>query len=512
MFANRHSPLRLAPRGGARSTPPAARPSVVRTAPALVAAFLFARAAHPAESGLQLHIPRPPAAGLLELQIAPTDGSALPPERARRIALFTSPDAALPPSGWQAVARPHVLTGGLIAVEHALVGGATRAFFVARETPLPPAVTVRNAAELRDAVAAARPGSRILMAPGLYPGGFFFSGLRGEPGLPVVIAALDPADPPVIQGSGNGMQLSDPAHLELRDLVFSGATGNGLNIDDGGSFDTPARHIVLQRLRITDVGPDGNRDGIKLSGVVDFRVEECRVERWGSGGSAVDMVGCHDGVIEGCTFVHSTAASASGANGVQTKGGTRNVVIRRNRFENAGARSVNVGGSTGLQFFRPPLVAGAEHAEARDIRVEGNTFLGSGAPIAFVGVDGATVRFNTFHRPERWVIRILQETTAAGFVACRNGEFTDNIVAFHSTQWASGGLNIGSNTSPGTFRFARNWWYCLDDPTRSRPTLPTPEVTGTYGRDPGFRDAANGDFRLVPDSPATAVGAEALPP
>jgi len=80
--------------------------------------------------------------------------------------------------------------------------------------------------------------------------------------------------------------------------------------------------------------------------------------------------------------------------------------------------------------------------------------------VAFVGVDGAEVRFNTIYRPERWAFRILQETTAAGFVACRNGRFTDNIVAFHSSQWSSGGVNIGPNTAPGTFQFARNWW-CL---------------------------------------------------
>ena len=82
----------------------------------------------------------------------------------------------------------------------------------------------------------------------------------------------------------------------------------------------------------------------------------------------------------------------AGGNGVQTKGGSRNVIIRRNRFESAGARGVNVGGSTGLEFFRPALTAGAEHWEAKEIRVEGNTFLGCTAPVAFVGADAAVVR------------------------------------------------------------------------------------------------------------------------
>ena len=94
---------------------------------------------------------------------------------------------------------------------------------------------------------------------------------------------------------------------------------------------------------------------------------------------------------------------------------------------------------------------------------------------------------------------------------CRNGQFTDNLVAFHSAEWASGGVNLGPNTSPATFQFARNWWYCLDDPPRSRPTLPTAETAGVYGQSPQFRDAVNGDLRLEADSPAHGVGAEASP-
>jgi len=123
-------------------------------------------------------------------------------------------------------------------------------------------------------------------------------------------------------------------------------------------------------------------------------------------------------------------------------------VIRRNRFEHAGGRAVNIGGSTGLKFFRPPLAASGQYAEARNLRVEGNTFIGSVVPVAFVGVDGALVRFNTIERLGRWALRILQETTAPGFVACRNGEFSDNTILFESMRWSEGGVNIGASTAP----------------------------------------------------------------
>ena len=371
-------------------------------------------------------------------------------------------------------------------------------------------ITVGNSTELRRAVSQAVPGTRILLSAGEFTGGLHFSNLRGESNQPIVLAAADVTRPPTIRGGGNGIHLSDAAFVELHDLTFVGWSANGVSIDDAGSFDSPARGVVLRGLTITNAGLAGNRDGIKLSGVDDFRVENCRVAGWGiGGGSGIDMVGCHRGLIVSNVFRHTDSA---GSTGVQCKGGTTGVTIQRNRFENAGGRGVNIGGSTGRPYFRPPLTAGEEHFEARNIRVEGNTFLGGGAAVAFVGVDGAVVRFNTIYRPHRWALRILQETSAPDFIRCRNGEFTDNLVVFHSSQWSEGGVNIGGNTASQTFKFARNWWYCLDAPNRSQPRLPSREVDGVYGTPVEFRDAANGDVQLATQSPARNAGAGAFRP
>lgn len=345
-------------------------------------------------------------------------------------------------------------------------------------------VTVRNSAELRAAVTAAAPGTRVLLAPGDYLGGLYFANLRGQSNRPIVIAAADPSRPPVIKGGRVGIHLSDPGHVELHYLTICDWTGNGLSIDDGGTFATPARGIVVRGLVVTNTGPTGNRDGIKLSGVTEFQVEGCLVQGWGiNGGSAIDMVGCHRGLIVSNVFRH---IDSIGSTGVQCKGGTSEVRVFRNRFENAGGRAVNIGGSTGRAFFRPP-VAGDTNSEARAIGVAENTFIGSAAPVAFVGVDGALVQSNLIYMPKRWALRILQETRAPDFVPSRNGQFSDNRIIFDSTQWLEGGVNVGDATAPGTFQFARNRWYCADDPSRSKPKLPVPEVDGIYGEPIDFR-------------------------
>lgn len=368
-------------------------------------------------------------------------------------------------------------------------------------------VKVSNSVELKSAILNAKPGVKILLSPGEYEGGLFFQNVKGEPNKPIVIAALDPKNPPVIKGGGECLHFSEAAYLELHNLVLVGARYNGLNIDDGGTFETPSHHIKLVGLTVRDIGPQGNCDGIKLSGVTDFRIERCTVERWGDGGQGIDMVGCHNGVIENCTLRFEDDKGF----GIQAKGGSSNITVRRCRFEHAGARAMQIGGSTGLQFFRPPLKVGETHAEAKNIIVEGCTFIGSTAAIAFVGVDGAVVRFNTIYRPKRWAFRILQETRAEGFVPCRNGAVTDNLIVFRSDEWFEGGINIGPETAPQTFVFARNWWYCLDKPELSKPNLPVPEKEGVYGIDPKLISPEQGDLRVTPDSPARKVGAHALP-
>jgi hypothetical protein len=348
---------------------------------------------------------------------------------------------------------------------------------------------VSTRAELTQALRKARAGDQIVIAAGTYAGGISQSGLAGTRESPIMLTAADPANPPVISGGNGGLHLSSPSHVELRHLVIKGSTGNGLNIDDGGSPGS-AHDVVLHRIVAQDIGPKGNRDGIKLSGLNQFRVEQCEVRRWGDGGSAIDMVGCHDGVVTDCRFAEATGDAA---NGVQAKGGSSNIVVRRSRFENSGGRAVNAGGSTGLPYFRPSDAT----FEARNITVEDCEFIGGMAAVAFVGVDGALVQHNTIYRPRRWAFRILQENTDPRFVSCRNGRVVNNVVAFQSDELSTA-VNVGAMTAPDSFEFSGNQWRCLDRPgeTKRLVRLPVEETDGAYDAELKLADPEKGDVSL----------------
>lgn len=360
-------------------------------------------------------------------------------------------------------------------------------------------IVVTNREELQQAINSAVPGTRIQLAAGTYRGGLAFANVRGTAELPIVIESRDAQHPPVIEGGTSCLQLSQVAYLELRNLIFSKAGHNGLNIDDGGSIDSPTHHILIQGIVVRDVGTDGNQDGIKLSGVDDFQVERCTISNWGRGGSAIDMVGCHRGEVSHGLFQEG----GPNGSGIQMKGGSQDITVRYCRFKNAGGRAINIGGSTGLPYFRPSLPG----FEASRITVEDCTFIGSQAAMAFVGVDGARVHHNTIYRPTRWVMRILQETQDPRFISCRNGEFTRNLIAFRADELSTT-VNVGVKTAPETFRFAENAWYCLDRPDRTSRLvrLPTTESKGIYTSDPQFRAVETLDLRLDPDSPLQEYG------
>lgn len=333
-------------------------------------------------------------------------------------------------------------------------------------------INVSDAAGLRNAVASAQPGTTILLAPGNYGAGFNFTNVRGTPGRPVVIEGASPDELPLFSGGKEAIHLSDCNHLVLRNLKVSGCSANGINCDDGGSFDTPSEGMVFDGITITDIGPEGNCDGIKLSGLKNFLVTDCRFNGWG--GAGIDMVGCREGVIKNSQFTGKEGFSQT--TGIQAKGGTEKIRISGNFFHDAGARAINLGGSTGNRYFRPAL----RDFEAKDLEVLGNYFVGGEAALAYTTSVDCVVRHNTIIHPRKWIFRILQERSLDDFQSCRNGVFEENLIVFDKR--VDTFVNVGGGTQPETFTIRGNAWFCSDD-TR-RPSLPVEETGGVYQIDP----------------------------
>jgi hypothetical protein len=299
----------------------------------------------------------------------------------------------------------------------------------------------------------------------------------------------------IFKGGVTSWHMTDAAYVLIRGIIFQQQTGNGLNVDDGGSYSTPSHHIIFESCTFRDMQATGNNDLLKMSGVDFFEIKNCTFLNGSAGGSGIDMVGCHEGLISGNRFENQ------GSNSIQAKGGSKNIRIEANYFKNGGQRTLNLGGSTNLQLFRP---VDARY-EAAELTVYSNIFIGSDAPIAFVGCVQTEVTNNTIYLPQKWVIRILQETVdTSRFYPCGNNSFTNNII-YHDSR-VSNDCNVGPNTNPTSFSFSNNLWYHSQNPAWHGPQLPVTDINSIVGKDPLFNDSDSGDFTLKPVSPAAGKG------
>ncbi len=358
-------------------------------------------------------------------------------------------------------------------------------------------------ATLGRAASDATPGTAVRLHAGTYAGGTYLADLVGTESAPIWIGGAPGEPRPLIAGGGEGLHLVRASHVVVHDLEVAGAASNGINADDGGDYGDPlaSHHLVFRGLDIHDIGGTGNQDCLKLSGINHYAVVLSAFARCGGAGSGsgIDHVGCHHGLIARNSFQDHSG------NAVQSKGGSEDIEIRWNRFSEAGERSLNLGGSTGFTYFRPPLSTTEPNAEARDLRVVSNLFQGSNAPIAYVGCVGCVVANNTIIDPHTWILRILQETTTSPpyeFEACRDGVFANNLVSFERADLSTW-VNIGPNTAPETFTFDHNLWYAWDNPSQSTPSLPVAETGGIYELDPGLDTS----FHIGSTSPAAGAGA-----
>jgi hypothetical protein len=349
-----------------------------------------------------------------------------------------------------------------------------------------------------------RPGAVLRIPPGRYPALAFTA--RGAPEQPIRIEALDPAQPPVIEGL---VYLPRCSWLTIDGLIFEPADQHSINADDGGEL---GGAVGLKFHNLTFRSCAG--DPLKLAGVDRFEVQGCRFEHWR--GSAIAMVGCHDGIVENCSFYNRRELAG---HGVQIKGGSKKVRVRGCFFDGLAHRWINIGGSSLRSVFRPADAP----SEAEDTLVEGNRFVGGNAAVVWSAGSGGIVRRNTIYRPREWVCRIMQEGNDETLPSCR-GVFERNLVIYEGNRLREL-VQKRSGTDLASFVFRENAWFDErgDRYPRYRPwarwltpsldDLPVEEAGGVYGVDPELADRAKPTMRIGDSSqllqrfPGPGVGA-----
>ncbi len=356
------------------------------------------------------------------------------------------------------------------------------------------------------AAAVATPGTAITIHAGTYAGGTFLTGLTGTAQAPIWLGGAPGESRPVLEGGGEGLHLVRAVYVVIHDLEIRNSTANGINADDAADYANTlaSHHVVFERLNIHDIGSGGNQDCLKLSGLNNLWVVNNTFTACSAGGSAIDHVGCHNGVVAGNTFTNV-------GNAVQAKGGSTDILIRANVVNTTSSRAFNLGGSTGFEFFRPPLSTTTANAEAQRIHADANIILNAAEAIAFPGCVDCRVANNTIIFPTTRVFRILQETVSDAtytFTASSSGLVANNIILFNVAQVTNAGraLNVGGNTNAASYTFANNLWYAADNPATVFNLAEVTEMNRVTGQNPNLTNAATGDAHIPTNSPAVGVG------
>ena len=303
---------------------------------------------------------------------------------------------------------------------------------------------------LKHALSHARPGSYFHILPGRYKGVGVLQNIQGLADAPIAIVG----EGEVIidaQHDGSGLALVDARYVLIDGLTIMHTGIHGLSLDDGGDYRTPGGHVVIRNLHFKQIGQGKNHDCLKMSGIDHFYIYHNQFEGCNRG-EGIDMVGCHHGVITGNLFQDMPGTA------VQTKGGSRHILIQGNHFKNIAKHAINAGGSTGLDYFRPAKT----DYEAKEIFIHANFIERSGlAAVGFYACHQCTFSHNTLIEPQLHIIHFMSFKSQRHNV---NSQFINNAIHYKQRDMNNRGFIKFDPALPPTmqFTFANNYWHMLD--------------------------------------------------
>lgn len=362
-------------------------------------------------------------------------------------------------------------------------------------------------ATVAQALAAAGPGTRILLAAGSYQPATL-TDAHGTATAPLWIEGPTGGARAVFTGA-SGLHLVRPQYVVVQHLDFTGLSGRALNLDDGGDTGSNvAHHVVLRDLHVNS----SPSTAIQLTGVTDVAIHDCSAMNVSKG---VMLVGVQRAMVARLRVTNASNAA------FQAAGGTADVELRQSVFENNTARVIWLGGSSTEQEFRPPLQP-TGNAEARNIRVLANQLHEGNAAIVCSLCTDVVVGANRIWGDNfSYILRFVNEHgSIAGktFVPAGGMRFISNAIEVNGNPF---GVRMESGTDCSACAFDHNLWLEIDDPGDSTPVFPVPETNGIYGVPSGYDAAGNlcaggnaiAAGVLVPGDPGTIGGAcRPMPP
>jgi hypothetical protein len=365
---------------------------------------------------------------------------------------------------------------------------------------------------IAQALKAAQPGDHVNVAAGTYDCADTYvdgtaGAARGTMAAPIWVSAaagavVDCGDP--TQGATSALQLHGVSYLVVEGLELRNASGHVLHVDGQstgvlfkGVFAHRAGLACLKASQSDDVSVEGSE--LADSGLsADLAASN-------ASGQILDYVGVH-GAHVSRSKLHGAAGNGAGSAAnvaAQFKGGSHDVVFAENDV--AGAyTAVNLGGSTGAQFFDPP---DADY-EGKNLVAYANVVRGPmSVAFAAMGCHACAVYNNTVDAEiDHQAIRALPGNLPGGGASHTVGlEVTNNLFVF------TGALpqdlfNAGAEEMVGITQ-ASNLFFAGGAKIASIfsdvPVVGTPGVV--VDQDPKLT-APPGDVHLGAGSPAIGAG------
>jgi hypothetical protein len=329
-------------------------------------------------------------------------------------------------------------------------------------------VTPGGTPGLAEALAGARPGDIIELAPGTHLNTTGNLVLRTSGTVAEWIAIRGAAGSrPVIDLEGLGEFRISASNVLLENVAIVDGSGNNLHIapEESSVFQVVVRDVVISALRD---GPGAaiklNRNNAFAAGVSSVYIEDSDLSQ-ARANAVVDGVGVSRVVVRD-SFIHD---NEPGSHGIFFKGGSEGILIEGNLI--SGIRqnaALQLGGNTGFGFFNPawPDWEGVAQVARNNIIADFDD-----SAIEVRGVWGAKVHHNTIVGQSGFAIFRLScgNTDRGGLARNTNVDISNNLVI----ATGSGVQYARNDCDADNVRFGSTGWFgALHNSGAPTPLIP----------------------------------------